>query len=52
MGNIGAFKNDRFRNQLTQAWGMNCSTRLADNSIGALLVRQKHDEIGPAHHGR
>ena len=28
---------------------MNSSAPLADNSIGALLVRQKHDEIGLTH---
>jgi len=28
---------------------MNSFAPLADNSIGALLVRQKHDEIGLAH---
>ena len=31
---------------------MNSFVPLADNSIGALLVRQKHDEVGLARHGR
>ncbi len=29
---------------------MNLSPSIADNGIGSLLVRQKHDEIGLAHH--
>jgi hypothetical protein len=45
MGDVGTFKNYRFRSELVKMWSMQTARGFANNQVRAQLVRKKDEEI-------